>query len=200
MIVFINGASSCGKTSLARELQSRWPSPLIYLSLDDVISQLPFKFTGFGANASEGFELVQRRKSCETVSEVRIGRHGQNVNALAAAHAASVAALGYDLVIDYVLLQPSMLEPFAAALSQRPLLFVGLICAESELTARQASREDRAPGLAQAQMSLVHFCRHLYDLELDSTHSSAQHLADRVLARLAERPTACGFSRTDAEA
>ena len=58
MIVFLNGASSSGKTSLARALQANWSEPLLYWSLDMVIAQLPFAYTGKGAHAQEGFEVT----------------------------------------------------------------------------------------------------------------------------------------------
>ena len=40
-IIFLNGTSSSGKSSLARELQRRLPEPFLHLQLDAFIEMLP---------------------------------------------------------------------------------------------------------------------------------------------------------------
>ena len=92
MIIFLNGASSSGKTSLARALQEAWDGPLIYWSLDHVISQLPFSYTGEGEYSKEGFELVS--------TAIVAREHGYALNDLSAAYIGQIRGLGYDIVVD----------------------------------------------------------------------------------------------------
>ena len=185
MIVFLNGASSSGKTSLSRALQARWPGPLLYWSLDTVIAQLPFAYTGKGAHAQEGFEVAGSR--------VRAGLHGQALNALSAQYLATLAAAGYDIVVDYVLLEQAMLAPFTDALRDCDVCLVGLYCEEALLAERNAARPDRAPGLALAQQQVVHFARDRYDLILDSSLSSVDQLAEQLMTYIADNPPARGL-------
>jgi chloramphenicol 3-O phosphotransferase len=195
MIIFINGPSSSGKTLLARALQERWKDPLIYLSLDAVISHMPFAFTGFGPRAEEGFGL--RRTECR--GELRTvfcpGFHGRRLNELEARYAALIAVAGYDLVIDYVLADLQMLQPFEISLASERVLFLGLSCDSSTLAARQGKRGDRTTGLAESQLESVPLFRDLYDLELDSTNRAAEDLANDVLTYIETHQISIGFRR-----
>jgi chloramphenicol 3-O phosphotransferase len=91
MLILINGASSSGKTSLARSLQKLWSGPLLYWSLDQVISQLPFSYTGTGEYSTTGFEAVD--------SDIYVRKHGYVLNDLSVAYIVSLANAGYDVVI-----------------------------------------------------------------------------------------------------
>ena len=173
MIVLLNGASSSGKTSLARALQTAWNGPLLYWSLDQVISQLPFSYGIGGENSAKGFELIE--------SEIFARDHGYGLNKLSAQYIETLALSGYDIVVDYVLLDEHILQPFIDHLRDFSLCFVGITCDEHILAKRNIAREDRAPGLSLMQQSKIHFCRSLYDLELDSSRMTSEDLTLRVL-------------------
>lgn len=193
MIVFVNGASCTGKTSLARALQAQWPtsrqSPLLYWSLDSVIGQLPFHLTGDKATSDDGFSL----KTNERGSEVGVGSLGRRLNALSARYVQQLASGGLDVVVDYVLLNEEMLDDFRVALTQVPVLFVGLFCSADILSVRNAERVDRASKLAVCQQETVHFCRAMYDLELDSTRQCSDALAAQIVEFLSTTPIASGL-------
>ena len=174
MIILLNGASSSGKTTLGRALQDLWAGPLIYLSLDGVISQLPFRYTGAGSHSSEGFRVAG--------AEAQVGDHGYRLNKLYADYAVSLCDSGYDVVIDYVFLDAQLLEPFKKGLAAHDVYFIGVKCNEDTIGQRNDARHDRVSGLSISQQSTVHFCEHLYDMELDSSRIKAEDLARRVLA------------------
>lgn len=186
MIIVINGASSSGKTSLARALQDAWEGPLLYWSLDHVISQLPFAYTGEGEHSAEGFELLN--------SEIVARQHGYILNELSAGYVGQVGRLGYDLVVDYVFLDETMLRPFAESLREIEICFVGVDCREDIISKRNEARKDRAKGISKMQRQNVHFCRTLYDIELDSTHSLPAVLAEKILEYLDSNPPGKGLA------
>lgn len=185
MIIFLNGASSSGKTSLARALQEAWDGPLIYWSLDHVISQLPFSYTGEGEYSREGFELVN--------SAIVAREHGCALNDLSATYLSQICGVGYDIIVDYVLLEESMLRPFIEDFREIEVCFVGVDCQEDVISRRNESRQDRAPGLSVVQRQSVHFCRSLYNLELDSSEKSPQELAKILLEHIGSVPLEKGF-------
>ena len=186
MIIFLYGASSSGKTSLARVLQKACDGPLIYWSLDHGISQLPFAYTGEGEHSSAGFELVN--------SAIVARDHGYALNELSAAYVAQIGGLGYDIVVDYVLLEETMLKPFLESFREIDVCFVGVHCREDVMARRNEAREDRAPGLSVSQGQSVHFCRSLYNLELDSSEKSPHVLAQILLEHMACVPTTKGLA------
>ena len=57
------------------------------------------------------------------------------------------------------------------------VLFVGVRCSPEELTRREIARGDRTPGQAAAQIAKVH-AHGDYDLEVDTTDTSAYELTD----------------------
>ena len=190
MIFFINGASSSGKTALARALQSRWTTPLIYCSLDSVIAQLPFHYTGTGVLAREGFPLHQTSNG---QTEITLGPVGYQINTLAAQYVASIATAGFDTVVDMVLLNTDMFEAYRQTLKQLPICFIGLYCDDAELLKRQERRKDRAAGLATTQNQTVHFCKADYQMSLDSTNFTAEALAEQVISYLDKHTPVIGF-------
>lgn len=190
MIIFINGASSSGKTSLARALQEQWSGPLTYWSLDSVISQLPYRYTGSGADANEGFPLTA---TPDGAHEIGVGVTGLKLNQLSAQYLQSLAASGFDIVADFVLLNEAVLAPYQAALAQIPLLFVGLYCDPAALYQRNQQRADRAAGLSQRQQETVHFCAAQYDLRLDSTVHSSSELCAALTSHLTATRVTPGF-------
>jgi chloramphenicol 3-O phosphotransferase len=199
VIILLNGPSSSGKTTLARALQEVWAAPLAYLSLDSVIGQLPFKFTGFGAHAEAGFALCRGADTTGELTWFRPGAHGYQLNALAARSVSSMAAAGFDVVVDYVFVDQQMLQPFVEALTDVPVLFVGLVCRTETLTARNEQRTDRAAGLSRAQLSDVHFCRRLYDLEVDSSRHPAAEMANQILNHLQAGNVSAGIGTSRAQ-
>jgi chloramphenicol 3-O phosphotransferase len=192
IVIFLNGASSSGKTSIARELQARWETPLLLFGIDDVISMMPFKYTGDGPEAHNGFFLEVSPDSIGFDP----GPDGYKLNDLSAGFVADLANESFDVVLDYVL-EEGFLEAFMRRLSKTRVLFCGVFCDIKELEIREAVRGDRVAGLARRQANSVHFCRGLYDLELDSSSTPAAELAMKIIEHLDVSAASLGFNRGD---
>lgn len=182
MIVFLNGASCSGKTSLARALQSRWPTPLLHWSLDHLISQFPLHLTGTSETSDAGFPLRETEISGVPTTQVNIGWAGHKANAIGAEYVKRLAEAGFDVVVDYLLLDADMFRPFAEQLANQTLVLVGVFCDEAVLQERNDRRPDRAPMLAVSQQRVIHACRADYDLELDTSARLPKELARELLA------------------
>ena len=176
MIILVNGASSSGKTSLARALQDLWEGPLIYNSLDQVISTLPFSYTGKGEHANLGFPIIG--------SEVLVGQHGYTLNKAFCEHILRLDASGFDVVVDYIMLDQQIFEAFEVLFRSCRVFFVGLDCDARELAKRNNDRPDRITGLSKAQQSKIHFCRNRYDITLDSATIGPEELASLLFAAI----------------
>jgi len=197
MIIFINGASSSGKTSLARALQEKWSRPLLYCSLDAVIAQLPFALTGEGSEAVDGFPLNLIRTPEGSRPSIGVGSIGRDLIDLSAQYVASIAGCGYDVVVDYVLLDDRMYEAFRKKLAHVETVFVGVICNSETLNQRESARGDRALGLSEQQENSVHFCRSQYDLELESTTRSPAQLASVIIRYVIDSEITLGLGKTE---
>lgn len=76
-IVFLNGPSSAGKSSIAKAIQKLAPTPWLHIGLDTFIGMLPAQYLEFGAKALEcyySFKLGQNhRGSCIHVETGPLG-------------------------------------------------------------------------------------------------------------------------------
>ena len=87
----------------------------------------------------------------------------------------------YGLVVDHLILWPEWDTATRAALAGRKVHFIGVQCPLPVLLARERNRPDRAPGLAEKQLTFVHQ-NQTYDFELDTSLATPEECADRILA------------------
>ncbi|MFJ9037165.1 chloramphenicol phosphotransferase CPT family protein [Streptomyces sp. NPDC102406] len=172
-IIFLNGTSSSGKSSIARELLD---------VLDDGV------FFHLAVDAFNAMRTKRELGPAELESALRRTRTGFH-RAIAA-----MAEAGNDVVVDHVLSEPWRLRDCLAVLPAENVLFVGVHCPLDELVRREAARGDRPPGLAALQYELVH--RHgVYDLECDTSTASPRACAEQIRDFLPHRPSPTAFMR-----
>lgn len=167
-IIFLNGASSSGKTSIAYALQSLLEIPFLHISIDNFLQTLPTRFINIlsGETQPSENELNHLRTYFPRI--------------LSGSHA-SIAALsseGNNLIVDYVFEQENDLQACVERLADFPVFFVGVYCSLEELERRERQR-DRRQGLAKQQFNVVH--KHGgYDLEVDTTCDSSEECAIEI--------------------
>ena len=62
-IVFLNGCSSAGKTSLAKAIQHLSEELFLFVGIDTLFGAMPRKIVGFGKEAEKGFQYVVDSKT-----------------------------------------------------------------------------------------------------------------------------------------
>jgi chloramphenicol 3-O phosphotransferase len=188
VVVVVNGASSSGKTSLARALQLLAPDPWLHAGIDRFWGMMPQGWMQLGARADEGVSWL--RGEDEYGRPVVHTLPGPVATRMARGMHRAVAALargGSNVVSDDVFFDPAWASDWAVALDGLDAWLVALHCPEVELERRERGRGDREPGEARAEASAIHDGVP-YDLELDSSSLPAEALAAAVLDHVA---TAC---------
>jgi chloramphenicol 3-O phosphotransferase len=179
VIVLLNGTSSAGKTTLATALQRRLPDPLLAVGIDTVVFALP----GRWLNPPGWHEVFRYTGEGDSLS-ITAGPLGDRLVAGLHRMVAGLADLGWDVVVDHVLLDPGWVRDAAAALAPYPLLSVGLHCPLDELIRREATRGDRTLGQARAHFATVH--AHVgYDVEVDTSLADPDECATVVADAIA---------------
>jgi chloramphenicol 3-O phosphotransferase len=148
-IILLNGASSSGKTVLARALQDRIENPFWHLSIDH------FRDSGVLPMAR-----IARRDF--RWSDLR-GRFFAGFNATLAA----CAEAGNDLIVEHILENEGWCETLIELLKPFNVYFIGVHCSLEELTRREVARGDRLLGSAARDFHSVHIGR-CYDIEVQS--------------------------------
>ncbi|MFF2732738.1 chloramphenicol phosphotransferase CPT family protein [Streptomyces sp. NPDC058008] len=183
-VIFLNGTSSAGKTTLARAIQEESDEPYLYWGIDTLFSMVPEKWAGGrgGLLSFEGFryDRSEQDEDGRQLISIRYGNVGRRILAAACASVAKLALKGCNVVVDEMLLSPDLLEDWFQALSGVEVYLVGVYCPVHVLEEREAARGNPA-GLARGHLRTVHAHEARYDLKVDTSKIPAQELARTVL-------------------
>lgn len=174
-IILLNGASSSGKSSLARAIQARIDTPFWHISIDHlrdcgVLPTARIKNGEFDwRTMREGFFLGFERSLLAYVDA------------------------GNDLIVEHIMESEAWLLRLADMLAGHDVFFVGVHCALEELERRERERGDRPIGDARRDFHRIHsYC--LYDFEVDAMQDRDAN-ADAVIAAWRERLRPTAFER-----
>ena len=184
-IIYLNGPSSAGKTTIALALQGRLPEPFLRLSLDSLIDAMPPHTNDWtGAGSAPGFSFQPLRDpGGATIYRVVAGPYGQRIAPAFRAMVVALARAGLDLIIDDIAFGAAQFAPWREALRDFPTLWVGVTASPEALLARERQRGDRLVGSARDQLARVHDGV-TYDLMLDTTTISPEAATEQIIARL----------------
>ena len=162
MLIVITGASSSGKSTLARAMQALAGRPLLHLEADEFVPALN---PGGVTNRDSGFE-----------ARLIVGFHRA---------IAELGRSGLDVIVDGSLpdeegLKGQCLDILRGVAGTQ---VIAVNCAAATLRRREAARGDRPRGWAVRQAAQVH-AGVVCDLEVDTTRASPDVLARRLLTRL----------------
>ena len=178
-VIFLNGCTSAGKSSIARLLQTRLATPHLRTGIDDAFALLPDHLH----NHPEGFSFDR----CEQ-GQVRLNFGPFGLATLKAHNraAAAMARSGVPVILDEVILTDELRADWHACLQGLSVFFVGVHCDLEVLERREIARGDRVIGQARGQYEIVH--RGLvYDLELDTTLTETSACVAQILEALPQR-------------
>jgi chloramphenicol 3-O phosphotransferase len=192
-VVVLNGTSSAGKSTLAREFQALRAARgdcWVVFGIDDFLPKLPGRWIEIdewkGPFSDDGVRL-DRDGDC---ARYHIGELGQRLLAAYRRSIAEIARCGMNVVVDDVMIEHHEWDQWQRALTGLRAVFVGVRCDVEVAVRREAERGDRARGLARGQAETVHRCAR-YDVEVDTTFESAVEIARRLDTLLGEpEPTA----------
>lgn len=172
LIIFLNGASSSGKSSIAKELVGVLDEPCFYLPVD------AFHAMRSGPEMSpDQLKVVLKR--------TWMGFHRA---------VAGMAAAGNNIVVDHVLSESWRLRDCLALFVPQDVVLVGVRCPLAELERREEARGDRPAGLAARQFNRVH-AHGIYDVECETGSSSPVECAREIKDFLRRRTAPTAFER-----
>jgi chloramphenicol 3-O phosphotransferase len=176
-IIFINGTSSSGKTSIVHALQDQLGEPYLEAGIDKFIFMMPERYLD--------------RPLWDDILGLadRAGRAGHSLvygmhRAIKALSRAEV-----NVIADHVLVEPAWARDCAGLFSELPAYLVGVKCPLETLEQRERLRKNRTLGQARLQFPVIHKYVQ-YDLEVDTALMNPDECADQIRARLEEPPHA----------
>ena len=181
-IIYLNGVSSAGKSSLAAALQQALDAPYAHVALDHFAPMVP-------------------KQGPKEDGEHWTGQAFFHRYALPAMHGcvAAFAAAGANVIVDQVLLEPAWFDDAVRRLQEDEVWFIGVQCALPEVERRERERGDRWAGQAGSQLQRTH-AHGPYDLEIETTRLSPQEGALQITRRMHSGPPPLAFRQAAARA
>lgn len=158
-IVFLNGVSSSGKSTLAKGLVRLMPN-YFYMSIDD--------FDLF-------IEKMEDRENNHLIP-VETGYFFHRTIAM-------FSDRGINVIVDHVLHDNFTRQDCFKVLVDYPVLFVGVHCPLEELERRERVRGDRNIGQARRQLEYVHKSE-IYDIEVNTFVESIEECLNKIIEML----------------
>lgn len=193
MIIFLNGATSSGKTNIAKAIQHLDDRPWLTIGIDTMINMMPSKYWAGGAKADEGFNFIQQEDEQGSSMSLQIGPFGRKVETTLPDIAHLLCKKGFDLIIDEVLIGDDSLKKYVLKFSPFIVYFVGVYCDQKMLEEREILRGDRFIGSGRDQIKRCHGPTRHYDIEVDTTHHSSFECAQTILDFIIKEPAPKGF-------
>ena len=174
-IIFLNGASSSGKSTLARAIQARISVPFWHYSIDHY-----------------------RDSNVLPMDRIKTGEFEWRELRVAFFHGfhASIPALvnaGNNIILEHIVEDELWFKRnLASALLGQDVFFVGVHCPVEELERRERVRGNRPIGDAGKDFARVH-AHCVYDCEIDSSEELDSNVA-RVCREWSDRSSSGAFN------
>src|SRR5262249_28445573 len=146
-VIFLNGTSSAGKSSLAKALQQLLDEPYLHIASDHFL-------------AAGMLPVAKLEEGRLAWSELQAPFHSGINRSIA-----GFAAAGNNLIVDYYF-HAERLAELVELLAPFDVFSVHVFCSRVELERREAQRPDRTAGAAKSQIGEGSYP---HDLELDTT-------------------------------
>lgn len=191
-IVFLNGTSSAGKTTLSHALQEEMDEPYQHVALDQFRDGLPAKYRGLnapdGTTGARGLNVVPTSNNHgQAVTEVRFGDDGSRLLMAMRRAISTMADCGVNVIIDDIILSEDFLADYLAVMQDYNCYFVGVRCPLTVIAAREAQRLGRFPGTAESHFELCH-SHGVYDIEVDTSTQTPSECARLIQSRIRTGP------------
>ncbi|MCK4257910.1 MAG: AAA family ATPase [Halanaerobiales bacterium] len=170
-IILVDGSSSAGKTSLAKELLAVLPEEYLYLSSDEFYERMMEDVMNLGLTSLKDKENINLLKGRELLSSGIMDLFYHIVK--------TISELGINVVLDHGINKKN-LKKSIIFFDNYPVTFVGLTCPLHELERRERERGDRYMGTARRQNKINNFAKK-HDIEVDTYISNIGECVEEIV-------------------
>lgn len=183
-IIFLNGISSSGKTSIVKAIQHLAPIPFLHIGVDTMIDMMPAQYLSFGNKSREGcyFEIGKNEYG-RTIS-CNVGYYGSRVFKAGVEIIKTLVYNYLDLIVDEVIWDLNRMNDYLIALQSHEVIFVKVYCSRKSAQEREILRSDREIGLANHQYDQLQLMKWQYDVEVDTDAISSFEAARMILQKI----------------
>jgi len=180
-VIFLNGISSAGKTSIVKAIQHISSVPFLHFGIDTLIDMMPSRWLSFNNETKNGcwFETYEnefgRAVSCHS------GVYGKQVFDMGMKVIETMIDCNLNLIIDEVVWNQEQIDRYHAILNTYKTIFVKINCSRKSAQEREILRQNREIGLANDQFDRINSIKYNYDLEIDTDICTSFDAARKIL-------------------
>jgi len=180
-IIYLNGPSSSGKTTVAKALQHAFDDLFLHVGIDKIIGWMPEKVNDWtGGEASLGYSWKKSTDaSGNPIQELQIGPYAAKIAKTFQEVVITLAKMGHHLIIDDVSFGKKQVDEWRELLRDFAVLWVGVNAPLPALEQREKERGNRIVGSARGQFHKVH-ADAAYDLEIDTHHTALDENISKI--------------------
>jgi chloramphenicol 3-O phosphotransferase len=180
-IIYLNGPSSSGKTTLAKALQDAFEEPFLHVGIDKIIGWMPEKLNNWaGGEAALGFSWKKSQDEFgNPIHELQTGPYAQRIVKTFREVVLALAKMGHHLIIDDVSFGKQQVDEWKKMLKDFRVLWVSVNAPLPILEQREKERGDRILGSARGQFYKIHIDA-TYDLEIDTHQSTLGENVEKI--------------------
>jgi chloramphenicol 3-O phosphotransferase len=180
-IIYLNGPSSSGKTTLAKALQHAFEEPFLHVGIDKIIGWMPEKINNWtGGEAPLGYSWKKSMDAAgNPIQELQAGPYAQKIGKTFQEVVLALAKMGHRIVIDDVSFGKQQLDEWKKTLEGFHVLWVGVNAPLPILEQREKERGNRILGSARGQFHKVHVDAS-YDLEIDTHEATIGENVEKI--------------------
>lgn len=174
-IIFLNGVSSAGKSTLTKVIQSKLNIPYYHICCDDYMNMTPKHILDNDFTNQLNITQVIMHDVIKMFSD-----RGHNV-------------IVDDVVLDLPEYNDWMYD-YVKLFEGYPVLSVNVNCEIEELERREKARGDRSIGQARWQLGYMP-SKWIYDMAVDTSLCTTDECADMIILRLQDKSDWNAFKR-----
>ncbi len=180
-IIYLNGPSSSGKTTLAKALQHTFEEPFLHVGIDKIIGWMPEKINDWtGGKAPLGYSWRKDKDaSGNLIHELQTGPYAKEIAKTFQEIVLLLAQKGHPIIIDDVSFGKQQIDEWKKFLKDFHVLWIGVNAPLDVLEQREKERGNRMIGSARAQFHKVHVDA-TYDLKIDTHHASTSENIKKI--------------------
>lgn len=193
-VIFLNGTSSAGKTSLVQHLQELLDKPYIHVGIDHFLFMLPYRYRMDGSESHLGYRFERKDDDEGAKISVTKGDYANKMNAVKNKSMQYLLAHNFNLIIDEVLFAEDDFEAYLELLKHYRVYFVAVKPPVEVAEQREKGRGGRMLGLARGLYEQVYRDK-IYDLEIDSSHATPEEAAQIIVQHIHANPHPQAFKQ-----
>lgn len=194
MIILLNGTSSSGKTTIAKQLQEKYQGVLLLYGLDTMVQTAFPEKCDYPPYDEQAIQVTASEQEGHQIIRLKVSPYMYPVYQTAVKYYKMLSEQGYEIIVDEVLFDKKRITPFFEILFHEKVYFVGVKPAKDGVIRREQERGDRLEGLAAGLYDEVYHPLFTYDITLDTGTMSPEEAADRIIQYIGENPEPQGFT------